>query len=67
MAVDEDALRKAAEELQARVDELRARYAKDQDGRTGRALLKARERASEALTALWDEFPDEKPPTQSVT
>jgi hypothetical protein len=63
---DEGALRKQVEETAAKVAELREKYAASQDERTGRALLKAREKASEALAALWDAVPEEKPPTQSV-
>lgn len=67
MAKDEAALRRAADETQAKVAELREKYAEKQDERTGRALLSAREKASKALQALWDAFPEEKPPTQTVT
>lgn len=66
MPKDEGTLRKNAEQAQAKVDELRDKYAKKQDERTGRALLTAREKASEALQALWAAVPDEKPPTQRV-
>lgn len=66
MPKDEGQLRKAVEDAQAKVADLREKYAAKQDERTGRALLTAREKASEALQALWDAVPDEKPPTQSV-
>lgn len=66
MAADEGALRKRVEETQATVDELRAKYQAKQTEATGRKLLAAREDASVALSALWDAFPGEKPPTQFV-
>lgn len=63
---DEAALRKAVEQAQSKVDDLREKYAKKPDERTGRALLTAREKASEALRALWDALPEEKPPSQRL-
>jgi hypothetical protein len=63
---DEGALRKQVEETADKVNELREKYAENQDQRTGRALLKAREKAREALVALWDAVPEEKPPPQAV-
>ena len=62
----ETALRKRVRETAARVDELRAKYAEKQSKQVGRQLLKARVEASEALTALWEACPEEKPETQSV-
>lgn len=71
MAKDEGALRKKVEETQNKVVELRDKYAesaaKGKPNETiGKQLLKAREKASEALADLWDAVPNEKPPTQSV-
>lgn len=63
---DEGKLRRDVEQALAKVVGLRDRYAETQDERTGRALLTAREKASESLRALWKAFPDEKPPTQTV-
>lgn len=64
---DEGALRKQVEATQAKVDELRKKYqAKPTNKALGRQLLTAREKASEALTALYDALPAEKPPTQKV-
>lgn len=62
----EQALRKQADEAQAKVDRLRADYAKGQSKQVGRQLLKAREKASEALEALYAVCPEERPPTQQV-
>lgn len=66
MAKDEGALRREVEATQAKVAELRDKYAKKKDERTGKALLAAREKASEALQALWNAAPDEKPPSQTL-
>lgn len=67
MAANEGALRRKVEETQAKVDELRKKYRDDPSSKqVGRQLLKAREKASEALAALWAACPDEKPPTQQV-
>ena len=66
MANDEGALRRKVEETQAKVDDLREKWAKKPTDATGKQLLKAREDASEALSALWDAVPREKPPTQRV-
>lgn len=64
---DEGALRKKVEQTQAKLDDLRERYAKKpSDKALGRQLLTARQKASDALQALWDAMPDEKPPSQSV-
>lgn len=63
---NEGALRKQVEQTQAKVNELREKYASKQDERTGKALLEARQKASEALEALWKAIPNEKPPTQAV-
>lgn len=67
MAADEGALRRKVEQTQAKVVELRDRFqANPTDKRLGRQLLAAREKASEALKALWDACPDEKPPPQRI-
>lgn len=66
MAKDEGALRRKVEETAAKVDDLRGKWAKKPTAATGRALAKARDEASEALTALWAAVPSEKPPTQRV-
>lgn len=66
MAADEEALRSAVEDTQAKVADLRAMWREKQTDATGKRLLKAREEASEALAALWAAFPQEKPPTQYV-
>jgi hypothetical protein len=63
---DEGALRKAVEQTQAKVDELRAKYQSKPTKQLGRQLLTAREKASEALVALYEAAPNEKPPTQRV-
>lgn len=66
MAADEGALRKQVEQTHAKLDDLRGKWAAKPTAATGRQLLKAREKASEALASLWEACPDEKPPTQSV-
>ena len=66
MPSDEGALRRKVEQTQAKVDELRAKYQSKPTKQLGRQLLTARQKASEALTALYDAVPDEKPPTQRV-
>lgn len=66
MGHDEGALRKKVEQTQAKVDELRAKYAAKQDDNIGRQLQHARVKASEALADLWAAAPNEKPPTQRL-
>lgn len=63
---DEGALRKAVEQTQAKVDDLRAKYQAQPTKQLGRQLLTAREKASVALQALYDAAPGDKPPTQRV-
>lgn len=63
---DEGALRKQVEQTQAKVDDLRSKYQDKPTKALGRQLLTAREKASEALQALYDAVPGDKPPTQRV-
>lgn len=66
MAADEGALRRKVEETQATVEDLRFQYQAEPTEEAGRRLLDARQAASEALQALWDAAPDEKPPAQRL-
>lgn len=62
----EDKLRGDADKATEKVADLRAQWKAKQTDAVGRKLVKAREEASEALAALWEAFPNEKPPTQYV-
>jgi hypothetical protein len=66
MPKDEGALRTTAEDAQAKLDDLRDKYAKKPTDATGAQLAKARKDASKAWAALWAAAPGEKPPTQRV-
>jgi hypothetical protein len=64
--VSDATLRRKVEETATKLDEARARYNANLDDKSGRALLKAREAARDALRDLWAACPEDKPPTQHV-
>lgn len=66
MAADVSALREQVTQTQADLDDLRAQYQAEPTEALGRQLFDARQKASAALLALWEEVPEEKPPTQSL-
>lgn len=58
--------RSDAKAAEAQLQKAREAWAKDPSKANGRALLAARRAASKALDALWEKYPEEKPPDQVI-
>lgn len=65
--MSKETLRKKVDDSLAELDEVRKAFKKAKNDKVaGRKLLKAREKAQQALQALYDAHPEEKPATKRI-